>query len=460
MLARHIRTTYNSKRLSHSFLIARSSLMSIERQAPQRRLLIPSLLALTPIAIAGCSRSGQSPAAAVAKPPSAVEVAQQHVDAAKKLLAEGNKEAAVDEFTIALAAVRREAQQTQNPSVDADILYLRGVANLERGFPDTAAADFTEVLRQRPDDGPAYAERGQAYLELGDLYKAVRDCTDAIRYVPRCTVAYRSRGEAYLARGQFDRAVADLEQAIEFDPTLESSLRPQRAKAYFNWSRQLAKGDDQSAADAKLAKARALDPALVAAAEAPKAPPSNGSAVQQTVAKQVVDEAQQRYEAGLALLEDRSYNAALDEFTAAIDARRGFADAYFRRAQTLMALNFPDTAVKDLDEAVSYGGDSVEACRLQAQAFLQLGSPYRAALAATDALHADPTDAPSYVLRGKAYVDLSNWPRAIADFEQAIRLNPALTNEVLPTLERARQQRDAANAGRDSAPGSAGSVLG
>jgi tetratricopeptide (TPR) repeat protein len=438
--------------------------MSYQRRAPRRRVFVSCLWGAAPLLLVGllvgCSGADQTPAETAAKPPSAVEVAQQHVDAAKKLLAEGNKDAAVDEFTIALATVRREAQQIQNPSVDADILYQRGVANLERGFPDTAAADFTEVLRQRPDEGPAYAERGQAYLELGDLYKAVRDCTDAIRYVPRCTVAYRSRGEAYLVRGQFDRAVADLEQAIEFDPTLAPELRPLLAKAYFNWSRQLAKADDNFSADAKLAKARELDPALVAAAEAPKTSPNNGNAVEQTVAKQVIDEAQLRYEAGLALLEERNYNAALVELTAAIDARRGFADAYFRRAQTLMALNFPDTAVKDLDEAVRYGGDSVEACRLQAQAFLQLGSPYRAALAATDALHADPTDASSYVLRGTAYASLSNWPRAIADLEQAIRINPELTNEVLPTLERARQLRDAATIGRESTSAPAGSELG
>jgi tetratricopeptide (TPR) repeat protein len=434
--------------------------MSFERRAPQRRRWMSGMLAAMPILLIGCSGSDQSPAATAVKRPSSIEVAQQHVEAAKKLLAEGNREGAVDEFTVALAAVRRDVQQAQNPSVDADILYQRGVANLERGFPDTAAADFTEVLRQRPDDGPAYAERGQAYLELGDLYKAVRDCTDAIRYVPRCTAAYRSRGEAYLARGQFDRAVADLEQAREFDPTLEPSLRPRLAQAYFNWSRQLAKADDRSSSDAKLAKARQLDPALVAAAEAPKPSANHENAVEQTVAKQVVDEAQVRYEAGLALLEDRNFNAALEELTAAINARPEFADAYFRRAQTLMALNFPDTAVKDLDEAVRYGGNSVEACRLQAQAFLQLGSPYRAALAATEALHADPTDAPSYVLRGTAYVDLSNWTRAIADLEQALRLNPALADEVLPTLERARRLRDAANVGRDSAPDPAGSGLG
>jgi tetratricopeptide (TPR) repeat protein len=407
--------------------------------------------------LAGCSGTSPSKQAAPAATLAAAEVAQQHVDAAQRLIQDQQYEPAVEKLTAALAVIRHDIEpvgRIQDASLDADILFQRGAAYLAMGFPDTAAADFTEVLRLRPDDGAAFARRGQAYVQLGDLYKAVRDSTEAIRYDAANALAYRYRGAAYLARGQAERAVADLEKAIGLDAGLQSELRPLLARAYVDWSRQLARADDAVAADAKLAKARDLDPSLVAATgspaiEEPGDADQDGEpgAVTQTVAKQVVDDAQPRFDAGMERLAQGRRQDALIEFTAAVTIRPDFADAYLRRGQTLLALGFPDTAVKDLEQAVHFGGNSLVAYRLQAEAFLKLGSPHRAALAATDALHADPLDAASYILRGTAYVELGNWERAIVDLEQAVRLDATLHDRAQPELERAYKLRDAANLG-------------
>jgi tetratricopeptide (TPR) repeat protein len=404
-------------------------------------------LVFAPLLLAvGCSATEQSISApVVGKSPAAEQaVAQQHVVAAQKLADEQNYDAAIDEYTEALAVMRAQSRVVATESVDADVLFQRGVAYLKQGFPDTAAADFSEVLRMRPDFGPAYAKRGEAYAKLGDLYKAVRDCTDAMRYEPECAVAYRYRGQCYVARGQFDRAVADLDQAVTIDPTLTSELKPLEARAYRLWGEQLERAGDPTEAEAKFALARALDPNYVAPAATGALAEATDEAVKLTAAKQVIDRAQESYERGLAQLAQRNFEQALIEFSAAIDDRADFTDAYLRRAETLLALNFPDTAVKDLDQALRYDGESVEAYQLQTRAFLALGSQYRALQAATDALHADPTNGASYVLRGIAYVNLGNWERAIIDLEQAVRLDNSLADDAHPALERAYALRDAA----------------
>ena len=151
-----------------------------------------------------------------------------------------------------LRPVDRPIDETQD---DAELLYQRGLAWLELGFPDTAAVDFSEVLRQNYRSEAAFAKRGQAYVALGDLYRAVRDSTEAIRLDPKNAAAYRYRGLAYLGRGQFERATVDLEQAIDLDPSLGPQMIPLLGKAYFGWSERLELAGEYSEAAAKLARA-------------------------------------------------------------------------------------------------------------------------------------------------------------------------------------------------------------
>jgi tetratricopeptide (TPR) repeat protein len=459
MLARNIGANYNFKQVFASFLVLRSSLMGTRRRSRLRRVVWASWLAAAPVCLTGCDDSAEEPVAPAAAPVLRSVVAQRHVESADRLLAEQNYEAAVQEFTAALDVMGGADEPSTDLSFDADVLYRRGVAYMEMGFPDTAAADFTHALRLRPNLGAAFAKRGEAYFRLRDYYKAVRDCTEAIRFDPNDADAYRYRGEAYAARGQYDLAAKDLEQAITLRPALEAEVRPLLAKSYYLWSDKLADAGDAAGAEAWLDKAHELDPTVVAAADADATSASDDEVIRRTAAKQVLDEqAREHLLAGEDHYRAGDYDAALASFTEAITLRPDYAEAYLRRGMTLMATDFPDTAVKDLELAVHNGVDTVEAYSLLGEAFLQLGSPHRAVLAATDALHADPTDALAYALRGRGYVELGKWDRGIADLEEAVRRDPRLVDDVKPALERAYQLRHAAQAAEAAIPGPAEST--
>jgi tetratricopeptide (TPR) repeat protein len=413
-----------------------------------RALSLSSAASLAVLGLAGCGDSAEpivvSQAAVTTPSPDAAE---QYVERGQQLAGSGDYAAAVEEYTAALDALRQPTTLVLQPeAADANVLFERGVAYLAMGFPDTAAADFSDVLRIRPDDGAAYARRGEAYAKLRDFYKAVRDCTDAIRFDPGNAVAYRYRSESYLARGQYERSVADGEQAVKLQPTLDVELRPILARAYRGWSTELANAGEAAEASAKLARSRELDPTLAVAANDAQDAERDGDPVRQTAAKEVVDEAREHYERGVTAWAAGKREAAIDAWTAAIEARGDFADAYLSRGRGLLDMGFPDTAVKDLEQAAHLGGPAIEAYRLEAKAFLQLGAPHRTVLSATDALHEDPLDAASYALRGRGYLEIGKWDRAIRDLEQAVRLEPTLADEVRPTLAEAYRQRDAAQA--------------
>jgi len=375
---------------------------------------------------------------AVELPPARPQLtAASEAETGKRRLAEGKYEEAVKHFTRVLDETAESIPLATVNESEADLFYQRGLAYLHMGFPDTAVEDFSAAINLLPQHGDAYEQRARAFVALGDMYKSLRDCTMAIRLKPGSIAAYYLRGQVYLRRAQPDRAVADLQHALRNQPDLEPEIAPLLAEAYFQWSRELEEAGDTTGAAEKLGKARELDSAYVETQLAAVAAAPAPAPVEQTVAKPVVDEADESFERGRELQLKGQYDQALIAFTEAIALRRNFREAYLRRGETLLALGFPDTALEDLKRAADRVGDA-EAFRLQAQAHMELDNPHRAVLSATEALHEDPTHAETYALRGEAYRQLENWERAIADLEEAIRRDPALQERLQTTLSEVR----------------------
>ena len=57
----------------------------------------------------------------------------------------------------------------------ADSYYFRGSAYGRKGEIDRAVKDYTEAIRLKPDDEPAFFARGLAYENKGDQAKADPD---------------------------------------------------------------------------------------------------------------------------------------------------------------------------------------------------------------------------------------------------------------------------------------------
>jgi tetratricopeptide (TPR) repeat protein len=127
------------------------------------------------------------------------------VSKARAMLGKREFDAAVESFTEALRS---------NPR-SAEAYFGRGRAFLEKGFPDTAAEDFEQVICLKRDDAPpqAYCQLAQAHLLLKKTYLALEEATEAIRRKPNYALAYYYRGMAYLQDRDDSRATADFTEA-------------------------------------------------------------------------------------------------------------------------------------------------------------------------------------------------------------------------------------------------------
>jgi tetratricopeptide (TPR) repeat protein len=228
-------------------------------------------------------------------------------------------------------------------------------------YPARVIPACTEILTQDPNNSVAYFKRGKAYLDrrtdTRELPLATTDLTKAIEIDPKYADAYNQRGIAFRRNGDFARAISDQSKAIEIKPTF--------ARAYN----------------------------------------SRGFAYQQ----------------------QKDYDRALADYNKAIELDPGYAVAYFNRAITYGQTDDTNRAIADLKQAIKLGGGDIDYVfdTVKPTEHSQIVSLF------TKAIERDAKDAAAHYSRGLLYAAVDEPQRAIADYNQAIEINPAYVDAYL-----------------------------
>ena len=106
----------------------------------------------------------------------------------------------------------------------------RGVAYGKKGQYDRAIEDYDQAIKLNPNYAESFNNRGIAYTDKGQYDRAIQDFDQAIKLNPNYALAFYNRGIAYGKKGQYDRAIQDYDQAIKLNPNDADAIK-QRADA-------------------------------------------------------------------------------------------------------------------------------------------------------------------------------------------------------------------------------------
>ncbi len=313
----------------------------------------------------------------------------------------------------------------------ADLIESGNAALARRDF-DEALADFDSVLDAQPESVRARERRAATFLQVKKFEQAINDCNAALKIDGKFASAYFTRGLAERDLGDTDKALEDFTKAV--DNGLERvDVLTARGALYHSLAKARASlNPDEAAKDLEKAlgdfdRALQLDPRDV------------GSRVQRATIHLDMD----------------NYESAVADCDVALQADPNLAAAHVVRARGECELSEFAKSILDCDSAIHLDGLLIEAFVVRAKARLEQASEMRTLAEAADCRQAaadcrrvmelamklkgdpeamklvKPLCARARELRGWIYQSLTATKKALAEYEEALSLDPYLVSALL-----------------------------
>jgi tetratricopeptide (TPR) repeat protein len=264
-----------------------------------------------------------------------------------------------------------------------------GIALLDHGNRDGAAAAFREALRLKPMNAISHNNLGNALRKV-DAGASIAAFQEAIRLDPNYASPHNGLGLIQLDQGDPNAAIASFREAIRLNPRL--------AQAHYNMGKALRAKGDPDGAIAAYRKAIEINPSYDAAH-------SNLGAILCDV--------------------KRDHDGAILHFEEAVRLDPKDAIYLYNLGNALLAKG-------KLDEAIARFKESIRHDPKFAHSHNSLGNALRkkdldgAIVAYREAIRADPKLAPFHSNLGIALLEKGDLGGAIAAYQEAIRVGPKL----------------------------------
>jgi tetratricopeptide (TPR) repeat protein len=317
-------------------------------------------------------------------------------------------------------------------------------------------ADYEKSFQLEPQDlGAQFALAGSAdiYNKLGEYPKALERIDRAIALAPNSDTFYAQRANIYAAMGNDAKALADFDRAIAINPQLTDYL----VQKYFVYNER----KQYAQAIAELDKAIAIDPnrsyffseraatKFFQLKDDPGAIADLSTAINLAESGKSTDDrnADAKYQTPQARLADyyinrSSYHSLKTRYAPALmDVERSIAidpnnyRAYFNRAFIYTKTDRDRLALTDLDRALKLAPQATDTHTMQGKIYRKLKQYPQAISSFTNAINivsnkSDRQDnLESYLsLRAETYALDRQYNLAIADYTQAIKLNPKVSS--------------------------------
>jgi Tfp pilus assembly protein PilF len=255
---------------------------------------------------------------------------------------------AIGEVT-ATPAPEEPGDNTGTEEVDIQTLLDEGLADLEDGNFRSAISKMDIVLEIDPEIALAYAIRAIAHIQLSQLDDAINDFSSAIELEPWSIDYYIFRGDTYGLQGEFVDALLNYDMAIDINP-LSADVYNRRSQINFELG-------DNDAGDTDDLIARGLG--AVGTGDILIALDFLTEAIDSTHNNEVL--ASIYYVRGITYLNTSDQNAAIEDFTLAIEADPTLHNSYLARGISYRQNGNMQAAGQDFfDRITTHGAETIE----------------------------------------------------------------------------------------------------
>lgn len=317
------------------------------------------------------------------------------------------------------------SQHMQRFPDDMAILARRGIVAYKLGQTQRAKDDLTRALAAGVRDATAYVTRGRIFEAEKDYARAEEDYSQALKLDAQHADARVRRGVLYYLQKRYEDAIADLSQALV--------LRSQDIEAleYRGLSRLMLGDADAAASDFQiLVRFRSFMPryqvlyarALLELGRTDEAM----SRLTDVIGKHPSswDALDALYYRGMLHVQLDQHQAAIKDFTDALERVQDFAPLYIARAAAYRNAGQMDLAQKDLDTARQKDAKLPSVYAEQAYLYRVLGKNPEALRALEQALALDNQHFTSLVHRGGLLAEMGKFSAAAQDFDKAAHVVP------------------------------------
>jgi tetratricopeptide (TPR) repeat protein len=351
---------------------------------------------------------------------------------------------ALDLFLTALES-HRQGQWDQTAATCEQVLrlqpdhfwaqYLKALGHVKTKHWGEARAELDACLVRQPDFTWGRQLRAVVETQLGESERAEEDFAQVLRRVEEPaarSVVLTNRGVLWVRRERWHEAVDDFREAVR--------LRPGVPETYINLAQARRRLKDWKAALATLDEALARCPQDAAGLYHTRAefdleredPAAARRDFEQAIVHQPAGSSSERLASDYVQLAHLQRlagkpEAALANCDAALRLRPDYPPAHRYRAEALLALGRYEDAGKALDRYLH--GEKPTATVYRVRGLIHAGlRRYAEAVDAYGRSLALRQDAGTLAYRGWAYLELDAPRPALADFEAALRLDPAQTD--------------------------------
>ncbi|WP_404787449.1 tetratricopeptide repeat protein [Altericista sp. CCNU0014] len=330
--------------------------------------------------------------------------------------------------------------------------YKRAEAYAEVGDAAGTLADYAQAITRVPKDANAYYQRGRFLSKIGEMRTAIEDFTTALAHNPRHADAYCGRGCCYAELGDLEKANLDFNQALLHNPSHQAAYY-QRMYSIGILKEAAAnlQGLNQVFASPPPVSPvpSTIDHPVVISAELvePSSPPlAKLQEISQGTVKLEPDSIAGYFERATKRAMNGDLDGAIADYTQIIDQDPHNTQAYYRRGQNYSAIGEDEAALADLNQAIHWArvhslgqlkdfsgalSETIQTLKTElkkpkpsAASSATSGMPIEEAIADyTRTLETNPT-AGTYFKRAQSRALIGDLQGAIADYSEAIRLNP------------------------------------